>query len=113
LAVGFFHFVKDFFANLVNACLAVPGYVDFSGYDFVADFEDSVLVQGECVVVEGERVSVVDGFYVFQFVDDVFWASCSVFFTEDSGCCAEGALEWASSARYNWQKEFAVKQVLL
>jgi len=47
LAVGFFHFVEDFFANLVNACLAVPGYVDFSGFDFVADFEDSVLVECE------------------------------------------------------------------
>ena len=66
--------------------------------DFIADFSGPRLVHGEGVIVEGELVGFVVFVEVFEFVDDVFGCTHTIFSAEHSDCSAEIAPEHASAA---------------
>jgi hypothetical protein len=112
LAVSFSHLGQDLFGNLVNSRLAIPRDADFSILNEFANLEYSVFLECQCVIVKGKGVGSVYVSQHFKLIDNVFRASRSKLIPKHARRRAEGTLEWASSAGYDWEKQLPENSIL-
>ena len=83
------HSLHQFTVNHVNAGSAIPSHKQLSGVQFLADFQYSVTVHGERVIIKRDLLNAIVVMDKLHFVYDIFWAAVTVSSAEHSHCTAE------------------------